>query len=46
MEPEKIIFSENPKDILERMKGFNNENDIILLEGRISKEIIKVLIKE
>ena len=46
MEPEKIIFSENPKEILERIEGFNNENDIILLEGRISKEIIRALIKE
>jgi len=46
IEPGKIIFSENPKDILERIEGFNNENDIILLEGRISKEITGVLIKE
>jgi len=45
MKPENIIFSEKPKEIMERIKDFNNENDIILLEGRTSKEIINDLIK-
>ena len=43
MKPENIIFSENPKKINEAIKEFNGENDILLLEGRISKEIIDSL---
>jgi UDP-N-acetylmuramyl pentapeptide synthase len=46
MSPENIIFEEYPEKILGRVKGFNNENDIILLEGRSSKEIINTLLKE
>jgi UDP-N-acetylmuramoyl-tripeptide--D-alanyl-D-alanine ligase len=45
MKPENIIFSDKPKEIKEKVKSFNNENDIILLEGRVSKEIIERLIK-
>ena len=44
MKPENIIFSENPKEITEATKDFNRENDILLLEGRISKEILGKLI--
>ncbi len=43
MKKEHILFSEDPKEIFERIKNFNEENDIILLEGRIKKEIQKIL---
>ncbi len=37
-----IVFLENPKEIFEKIKDFNNKNDIILLEGRLSREIINL----
>jgi len=46
MDPDNILFEESPEKILERVKGFNDENDIILLEGRLAKEIIDALLKE
>jgi UDP-N-acetylmuramoyl-tripeptide--D-alanyl-D-alanine ligase len=45
MKPESIVFLEKPQEILEKVNDFKNENDIILLEGRMSKEILKFLIK-
>jgi UDP-N-acetylmuramoyl-tripeptide--D-alanyl-D-alanine ligase len=44
MKPENILFLEKPKEILEKVKDFNQENDVMLLEGRISKEILGKLI--
>jgi UDP-N-acetylmuramyl pentapeptide synthase len=45
MELENIIFLENPKEIEKMVAGFRGENDIVLLEGRANKEIIRTLIK-
>jgi len=45
MKPENILLEESPEKILEKVKGFNGENDIILLEGRIAKEITDALLK-
>ena len=39
MKNEDILFSENPEEILEKVRNFSGPEDIILLEGRISKEI-------
>jgi len=42
-----IIFEDNPKTILEKIETFIRENknpeNVVLLEGRIPKEVIKVL---
>ena len=46
MKAENIIFLENPGKIKERIADFKGENDIVLLEGRVNKEIIGTLIKE
>jgi len=43
MAKENIFFIENPKEIFEKIKNFNQKEDVILLEGRISKEIKKIL---
>jgi UDP-N-acetylmuramoyl-tripeptide--D-alanyl-D-alanine ligase len=40
---EKAIFLEKPKEIFERIKEFNGENDIILFEGRLSKEFLNLI---
>lgn len=40
-----IIFSENPKEIFEKIKDFNGSEDIILLQSRVPKELIDLLIK-
>jgi UDP-N-acetylmuramyl pentapeptide synthase len=40
---EKAIFLENPKEIYEKIKQFNRESDIILLEGRLSKEFLNLV---
>jgi len=43
---ENILYLENSKKILEKIKTFSQENDIILLEGRVSKEVIKLLLND
>jgi len=40
---EKAIFLENPKEIFEKIKKFKGENDIILLEGRLSREFLNLV---
>jgi UDP-N-acetylmuramoyl-tripeptide--D-alanyl-D-alanine ligase len=45
MSKEKILFSESPEEIVKIVKDFSDSEDIILLEGRVSKSIIKSLIK-
>jgi UDP-N-acetylmuramoyl-tripeptide--D-alanyl-D-alanine ligase len=40
---EKAIFTENPREIHEKIKQFNGENDIILLEGRLPKEFLNLV---
>lgn len=43
---ENIIFSENPKGIFEKIKYFNgSEEDVILLQSRVPKELIGLLNK-
>jgi hypothetical protein len=45
MPEENILFLEDPKEIFEKIKGFCKLDDIVLLEGRIPKEVIGLLIK-
>lgn len=40
---EKIIFSEKPEDIYEKIKNFSGPEDVILLESRLPKELIGLL---
>jgi UDP-N-acetylmuramoyl-tripeptide--D-alanyl-D-alanine ligase len=40
---DKAIFLENPKEIFEKIKSFCKKGDVVLLEGRIPKEVIKLL---
>lgn len=42
---ENILFTENPKEIFEKIKSFCQPADVILLEGRISKELMELLLK-
>ncbi len=43
MKNENILFLENSKLIFEKIKDFNKENDIILLESRVPKLLIEQL---
>jgi UDP-N-acetylmuramoyl-tripeptide--D-alanyl-D-alanine ligase len=43
MPGENILFLENPKQIFEKIKSFCKRGDVILLEGRVSKELINLL---
>ncbi len=38
------LFMENPKEILEKIKSFCKEGDIVLLESRVPNQLIKQLI--
>ncbi len=40
MKIENIFFSENPRKIFEKLKGFSGPENIIVLEGRIQKTIL------
>jgi len=40
---EKAIFLENPKEIFEKINAFCQKGDVVLLEGRIPREIVKLL---
>lgn len=40
---DKIIFSENPKEIFNLITTFCKENDTLLLEGRVPSELVKLL---
>lgn len=42
---ENILFLEDPKEIFEKIKDFNEPDDIILLESRVPKELLDLLIK-
>jgi len=46
MKKENILFLENPKEIFEKIKDFSGKDDVILLEGRIPKEIHQFLIEK
>jgi UDP-N-acetylmuramoyl-tripeptide--D-alanyl-D-alanine ligase len=43
---EKSLLIEKPKIIFEKIKSYCKENDIVLLEGRVPKELITLLIPE
>ncbi len=45
LKPEQIIFSENPKQIAEKLKGFYGPNNVILLEGRLPKILLNLILK-
>ena len=38
------LFIENPKEIFEKIKSFCREDDVVLLESRLPRELIKELI--
>jgi len=39
------LFIENPKKVLKKIKEFVKENDVILLEGRLSKQLVYLIEK-
>ncbi len=41
MKKENILFIENPKEIIERINIFCKQNDVVLLEGRVPKQLIQ-----
>jgi UDP-N-acetylmuramoyl-tripeptide--D-alanyl-D-alanine ligase len=45
MPKENIIFSENPKEIFEKIKDFNAPEDVILLQSRVPKELVGLLLR-
>lgn len=42
---ENILFIDDPKEIFEKIRTFCRPDDVVLLEGRISKEVIDLLTK-
>jgi UDP-N-acetylmuramyl pentapeptide synthase len=42
MDKDKILFMEDPKKIFEKLKNFNNPEDVVLLESRVPKELIDI----
>jgi len=44
MKSENILFLENPKEIFEKTKEFSKPGDVILLESRVSAQLIKGLV--
>lgn len=45
MKEESILFLEDPEKILNKIKAFCEPDDIILLEGRVSSQLIDLLIE-
>ncbi|PIV12756.1 MAG: hypothetical protein COS47_00830 [Candidatus Nealsonbacteria bacterium CG03_land_8_20_14_0_80_36_12] len=45
MKEENILFIENPQKIFEKVREFSNEDDVILLEGRIPNQLLNLLIR-
>ncbi len=43
MNKENILFIEKPQKIFEKIKKFCKPNDVVLLESRVPKELIKLL---
>ena len=46
MKTENIIFIENPQEIFHKITTFCKEGDSVLLEGRVSDKLIKLLSNE
>ena len=42
----KILYISNPKEIIQKIKEFCSPGDVVLLEGRISKKVVKELTKK
>jgi len=42
---EKAIFLENPKEIFEKIQKFTSPGDVILLESRVPKQLISLLLQ-
>lgn len=42
---DKALFLEKPKEIFEKIKSFCIQGDVILLESRVPKELVELLIK-
>jgi UDP-N-acetylmuramoyl-tripeptide--D-alanyl-D-alanine ligase len=45
MSKDKILFLQKPELILEKIKSFSEANDIVLLESRVPKKLIELLIE-
>jgi len=43
---EKIVFIENPTSIIEKIKSTTTAGDVVLLEGRVAKELFKLIYVE
>jgi UDP-N-acetylmuramoyl-tripeptide--D-alanyl-D-alanine ligase len=43
MDKNKILFMQNTQKIFEKLKNFNNPEDVILLESRVPKPLIEIL---
>ena len=43
MDKDKILYMENPQEIFEKLKNFNNSEDVILLESRVPKSLKEML---
>ena len=43
MEDSKVIFSEKPQEILHAITTFCKSGDVVLLEGRVPSDLIKLL---
>jgi UDP-N-acetylmuramoyl-tripeptide--D-alanyl-D-alanine ligase len=43
MDKDKILFMQNTQEIFEKLKNFNNPEDVILLESRVLKDLIEML---
>ena len=46
MKAENILFMENAKEITEKIQAFSGEGDVVLLEGRVPKQLTDLLEKE
>ena len=46
MDEDNVLFIEEPKEILKKIESVANPGDVILLEGRISKDIINLLVSK
>ena len=44
LKEENILFIDDPKEILEKIKSFCGEGDTVLLESRVPKDLINLLV--
>jgi len=43
MDKQNILFSQDPREIFEKLKNFNKPEDVILLESRVPQQLIDML---